>query len=82
MFYGIPLNVAVFHLAKTRKINVSTATIILSIAPMFLIGWYVNVTNQFFKDANDCRKNASALWMGHIIILVEAMLMFFGCAVI
>ena len=79
ILYNIPMNFVIYFLTKCRRISVVTGTILLAFVPSLLLPWYIYVTYTFFASKNNWRNNAPALWIGHLVLMLEALITFLTC---
>lgn len=86
--FAIPVEWFFMQLIR-RKVCKSTTITLLKLLTVFLfVAWYIYITIAFFSSSNDCKDEALALWIAHLLLVIEAfsiflfvalMLMVFGC---
>ena len=76
------LEIGLIVLAVYRYIRpVSIDPLKYVVLPFKLI-WFVFVIYRFFSKSNDCRKTVKKLWYGHLLLLVESIVVLAAIALL
>lgn len=72
----LPLEIIYLWLIKRRKLTGAGVTFIKLGVMVLMLGWYIYVVVAFFSSNNKCRDDSEALWVGHLILVIEWFIMF------
>lgn len=75
-FFAIPMEVAYMGLIYKRMWRSTTIGLFKLLLRFIFLGWYIYITVAFFSSHNDCKKEERAIWVAHLILLIEAWFMF------
>ena len=73
LFFNMPFNILLKCFVVNKKLSASIVRLIMTFfEPICMLYWYFYVTSQFFKSKNQCLKDAPSLYIGLLLILLEA----------
>lgn len=73
--FAVPMEICYMFLIY-KQIWKSTTVGLVKLILMFLfLGWYIYIIVSFFRSDNDCRKEEKAIWIAHLILVIEAIMM-------
>ena len=68
----VPCELICLILIKCRSVNIHTMKQLKRFVFLALVGWYYYVIAAFFSRKNNCKKEATLLWVGHLFVVSEA----------
>lgn len=77
----MPFDLIGYFLVKRKIISRLWLTLLSFFLMIFLFVWYTHVTIMFFRKDNDCRQVSKSLYSAHVVLLVEAAIIYFIFAV-
>ena len=75
-------DVLLFVMAMYKIIKATSMSTPKNIIFPFKLVWYAFIIYKFFGRSNNCRDTAKMLWYGHLLITVEAIIMFASVAML
>lgn len=72
----IPVELLFLFLIKRGTISLAGVKLIKFSFTFFYLGWYIYLTVIFFKGKNNCKKEATTLWVAHLLLVIEAFFYF------
>jgi len=72
----IPVEILFLCLIKRGSISLAGVKLIKFAFAFLYLGWYIYLTVTFFKGKNNCKKEATTLWVAHLLLVIEAFFYF------
>ena len=74
--FAVPTEIFYMTLIYKQVCRSTTIGFIKLILIFFFLSWYIYIVVSFFSKDNNCEEEEKAIWIAHLILVVEACLMF------